>query len=121
MAFTKVYAKILAGMLDEDAQIAKNNRDPELTRKAGFESKKSYRSFEGHWYVYGLADHRLMRELVFCAASGMCQTCPEPHFVPWDKGKWAHPKAFGGKRCDGPCCGKWSCHDGHERLHKRKF
>jgi hypothetical protein len=99
----------------------KNQRDPQLTKAAGFTNRKSYRTFAGHWHVSGIIDHCSMRAMIFNQAKGMCQTCKIPHYVRWEFGEWAHPKAFGGKRCDGPCCGKWSCHAGHEKQHKRKF
>src|SRR5271156_4270399 len=99
----------------------RNRPDWDSTIKMGFSSRDSYVSFAGHVYVSGEGDHAYMRTLIYERAEGMCQTCAKPHWVSWLKGEWSHPKAFGGKRCDGPCCGKWSCHAGHEAKHKRKF
>ena len=100
-----------------ETAMLQNQRDPEATLAAHFSSKKSYRSFAGHWYVYGERDHAWMRTMIYNQAKGMCQLCEIPHFVSWREGQWSHPQAFGGKRCDGPCCGKWCCHDAHIREH----
>ncbi len=98
-----------------------NQRDPEATSAAKFASPKSYVSFAGHKYLYGVIDHGNMRLKIFEQANGMCQLCDAPHFVPWEIGEWSHPKSWGGRRCDGECCGRWACHESHERHHGRKF
>jgi len=100
--------------------VLENRRDPEATAKAKFHSVKSFISFRGHVYLYGLQDHLNMRQRIYERAKGMCQVCPKPHFVDWDAGHWHHAqKTFGGKRCDGLCCGVWACAGGHVKEHGR--
>jgi hypothetical protein len=94
-----------------------NRRDKEATKAAGFASKKSYVSFAGHQYLYGLADHARRRVEVWEQANGMCQTCKKPHKVPLHLGEWHHAqKTYGGRRCDGLCCAQWSCEAGHPKM-----
>lgn len=93
-----------------------NQRDDVATKAAKFYSRKSYVSFAGHIYLHGEKDHHTMRWLIFERVHGMCQTCPVPHYVPWTLGEWHHTqKTFGGRRCDGPCCGVWSCETSHPK------
>lgn len=93
-----------------------NQRDPQATVAAKFHSHRSYVTFKGHVHLYGLQDHLNMRQRIYERAKGMCEVCPTPHPVDWDAGEWSHEqKSFGGKRCDGMCCGKWSCKPGHRK------
>jgi hypothetical protein len=111
-------------------------RDEEATAKWNFASKNSFVHKNGHIYVYGKADHLRMRIIIFVNAGGlfteyedgtchtrpaMCQACPRPHLVDWNEGDWMHPKSTGGRRCDGPCCGKFGCKPAHRKEHGREF
>src|ERR1043166_2735971 len=93
-----------------------NQRDPEATKAARFASKKSFVSWSGHQYLHGIEEHARRRREIFNLALGMCQTCAVPHPVPWNAGEWHHmQKTFGGRRCDGTCCGVWSCEASHPK------
>lgn len=97
-----------------------NQKDPEATKAAGFSSPKSYVSFAGHVYLYGVIDHGNMRMRIYERAKGMCELCDVPHFVPWEIGEWHHTqKTLGGRRCDCLKCGAWSCREAHVRTHGR--
>jgi len=94
----------------------KNQPDKERTALANFHSKRSYVSWAKHVYLYGELDHAEMRMKIYERAKGMCEVCPVPHFVDWNDGEWSHEqKTYGGKRCDGLCCGKWACKPGHRK------
>lgn len=98
-----------------------NRRDEAATKAAGFHSKKSFISFAGHQYLYGLEDHTMRRVQIFTRAGAICEGCKIPHYVNWDIGEWHHTqKTKGGRRCDGMCCGIWVCKDWHEKHHGRR-
>jgi hypothetical protein len=111
-------------------------RDEEATAKWNFFSKKSFAHKNTHIYVYGEQDHLKMRILIFLNAGGtltviegkiltsqpaMCQACTPSHEVRWEDGDWMHPKSTGGRRCDGPCCGRFGCKKGHAKEHNREL
>ncbi len=112
--------------------------DREATAKRGFTDPRSFVHQNGHIFVYGMADHEMMRAEIFERAGGVisryadgriwrivganCQLCPISHPVGWFEGEWHHAqKTYGGRRCDGPCCGKFGCRAGHERLAGRRI
>jgi len=100
--------------------VLENRRDEATTKAWGFHSKKSFISFAGHVYLYGIKDHAVMRNDLWERSNGMCEGCHPSHFLDVDTWQWHHAqKTLGGRRCDGLCCALAVCPSWHEKHHNR--
>ena len=96
-----------------------NRANPGATKAANFYSRKSYISFAGHVYLYGLRDHNIMRNALYERSGGLCEKCKQPLGIEWH---WHHTQnTFGGRRCDGLCCALALCVECHNAEHGREF
>jgi hypothetical protein len=91
-------------------------RNHEATAQAGFHSKASFISLDGHLVLYG-ADKKPIRLLIYQRDRGICRECG--HTAGWFRGEWHHVanEHNNFRRCDCPEGGEWVCGPCHRKKH----
>jgi len=88
----------------------------EAIRSKRFKCRRSRMGMKGDEHLAGI-DKSNRRHEIYMRARGMCQACPVPHFVSWERGEWDHHPISGLGKPDNLSNGRWVCRASHRLKH----